>query len=87
MDDVDSEGKGPNMPPGTRVVFMPDRDDTKLGTIERQILHYDGGETFWGNVRVRMDDGRYLEANCWQCKKADSQCLMPQENKRESHSC
>ncbi len=66
---VDSEGNGPNMPPGTRVVFMPDRDDTKLGTIERQILHHDGGESFWGNVRVLMDDGRYIEANCWQCKK------------------
>ena len=71
MDDVDSEGKGPNLPPGTRVIFMPDRDDTKLGKIERQILHYDGGETFWGNVRVRMDDGRYIEANCWQCKKVE----------------
>jgi len=71
MSDVDSDGRCPNMPQGTRVVFMPDRDDTKMGTIERQLLHYDGGETFWGNVLVRMDDGRYIEANCWQCKKID----------------
>jgi hypothetical protein len=54
MSEVDSEGNGPNMPPGTRVVFCPDNDDTKEGTVEKQILHYDWNESFWGNVIVRI---------------------------------
>lgn len=65
----DSSGQAPSMPPGTRVKFLPDKDPTKLGTIEHQILHYDQGEFFFGNVVVVMDDGRRLRANCWQCEK------------------
>jgi hypothetical protein len=65
---LDSEGRSPNMPAGTRVMFLPDRDPSKHGTIEMQMLHWDCGESFFGNVRVRMDDGRYIEANCWQCE-------------------
>jgi hypothetical protein len=70
---LDSEGRAPNMPAGTRVMFLPDRDSAKHGTIEVQMLHYDCGESFFGNVRIRMDDGRYIEANCWQCKALESQ--------------
>lgn len=67
--DTDSSGKTPSMPPGTRVVFCPDRDYGKEGTVLMQKLHYDGAESFFGNVIVKMDGGRLMNVNCWQCKE------------------
>jgi hypothetical protein len=67
--ELDSEGEPPNMPPGTRITFCPDKDESKEGVVLVQILHHDCGETFFGNVIIKMDDGRHIEANCWQCKE------------------
>ena len=60
----DSKGDGLTLPPGTKIIYLPDK--TK-GTVVQQLLHYDGGESFFGNVRLQMDDGRKIEANAWQC--------------------
>lgn len=70
----DCEGNPPNMPPGTRIVFLPDHDAAKEGAVLYQRLHHDGYETFFGNVILKMDDGRCVEANCWQCEKVDKPC-------------
>lgn len=69
---VDSEGRLPDMPAGTRVAVGP--LGGKEGTVRIQKLHYDCGESFFGNVVVDMDDGASVEAHCWQCMKvANSQ--------------
>lgn len=64
--DVDSEGRSPNMPIETRVLVCPLQE---YGTIKYQRLHYDGEESFFGNVIVKLDSGNYAALNCWQCKK------------------
>ena len=60
----DSKGNSPTFPPGTKIIYLPDK--TK-GTVVQQLLHYDRGESFFGNVLLQMDDGRKIEANAWQC--------------------
>lgn len=62
---LDSDGLAPGMPPGTRVVFCPDQDDSKEGTVLYQRLHFDCAESFFGNVIVKMDDGQHIDGNCW----------------------
>jgi hypothetical protein len=47
-------------------MFIP---DSSTGTVQKQTLHYDCGEEFWGNLTVLMDDGTRLLCNCWQTKK------------------
>lgn len=63
----DDEGKPPNMPPSTRVIFA----DKSKGTVLHQQLHCDGYETFFGNVRIIMDNGDYIHCHCWQCKRIE----------------
>ena len=63
---LDSEGNPSPYPPGTRVVFLPDKRE---GSVIKQTLHYDCGEEFWGNLLVQMDDGMKLHCNCWQTRK------------------
>ena len=58
----DSKGNGPTFPPGTKIIYLPDK--TK-GIVVEQLLHYDGDEVFFGNVLLQMDDGRKIEANAW----------------------
>lgn len=62
----DSEGRAPDMPPGTRVKF-----GDKLGTIRHQQLHSDAHEQFFGNVVFESDDGLLSIVNCWMCRKVD----------------
>ena len=63
---TDSNGKGPQFVAGDRVYVGP----TKMeATVMRQILHYDGPETFWGNVELEYDDGVKGTSNSWQVKK------------------
>lgn len=64
----DSEGKAPDKPKGTRVTFLPEK---KNGTVLHQKLQYDGWDSFFGNLIVRMDDGELIEGNSWQFKKIE----------------
>lgn len=64
--DIDSSGCGPQFHPGDRVYVMPLGLE---GTIIRQTKHYDGPESFWGNVEIRYDDGVFGISNSWQVRK------------------
>jgi len=66
---LDSSGMPHSMPPGTRVVFCPNKDDSKEGTVLYQRLHFDCAESFFGNVIVKMDDGQQNDGNCWQFRE------------------
>ena len=63
---TDSEGNPPEFQNGDRVYVIP---LTVEATVIRQILHYDGPETFWGNLELQYDDGVKGTSNCWQVKK------------------
>lgn len=68
-DQCDSEGNGPKFLPGERVYVIPDKTEA---TIIYQILHHDMNETFWGNVRLRYDDGIEGISHGWQVRKLAS---------------
>lgn len=61
----DSEGNPPNFIKGDIIYCKP---ANMQATVIRQILHYDMGETFWGNLELEFDDGIKGTANCWQCE-------------------
>jgi len=63
---TDSNGKGPEFVSGDRVYVLPLKMEA---TVMRQILHYDGPETFWGNLELQYDDGVKGTSNSWQVKK------------------
>jgi hypothetical protein len=70
QEEEDDHGKSPTFPIGTRIVFCPDKDDSKEGEVLLQKQYLDGGHIWeWGNVIVKMDDGRYIEANSFQCRE------------------
>ena len=61
--ELDSNGKGPSFHPGQRVYVA----SLKMqATVIEQLLSYDYPESFWGNVRVRYDDGIEGVSNSWQ---------------------
>lgn len=62
--EIDSEGRTPNLPPGTTVGLT----DGKIGTVLHQQLHWDSGESFFGNVLVETDDGRTYIYHAWMCR-------------------
>lgn len=66
--DIDSDGHGPEYHKGDRVYVLPLKTEA---TIIKQIKHYDGWESFWGNVELEFDDGSKGLANCWQCKRVN----------------
>lgn len=64
--DIDSDGRGPKFHYSDRVKVLP------LGveaSVIRQELSYDCGESFWGNVTVKYDDGVMGVCNNWQLEK------------------
>ena len=63
---LDSDGNPPMFVAGDRVNVGPINKDA---TVIRQILHYDGDESFWGNVELMFDDGVTGKAHCWQVYK------------------
>jgi len=65
---LDSNGNEAPFQPGDRVIFLPEKT---LGTVEKQTLHYDCDERFWGNLMLKMDNGTRLHCNCWQTRKLD----------------
>jgi hypothetical protein len=60
---LDSFGRGPDFQPRQRVYVGPLK---MQATVIEQLLSYDYPESFWGNVRVRYDDGLEGVSNSWQ---------------------
>jgi hypothetical protein len=60
---LDSHGKGPSFHPGQRVYVGPLK---MQATVIEQLLSYDYPESFWGNVRVKYDDGLEGVSCSWQ---------------------
>jgi hypothetical protein len=60
---VDSNGHGPSWRAGERAWVAPLRVEA---TVIQQLLSYDGGESFWGNVELLYDDGARGVSNSWQ---------------------
>ena len=63
---TDSNGKGPSFLPGEKVLVLPNNMEA---TVIKQTLHYDGEESFWGNLELLYDDGIKGTSNSWQVKK------------------
>lgn len=64
--DIDSDGKGAAFHAGDRVLVGPLNMEA---TVIKQIKHYDGPESFWGNLELLYDDGMRGTSNSWQVKK------------------
>lgn len=77
----DSEGKPPCTPPGTRVTMKLDGEWVS-GTVLLQRLHWDMNESFFGNVIINTDDGRYIETHSWMTRREEDEAL--QANKSET---
>ena len=63
---TDSNGHKPDYNPGDRVYVHPMRQQA---TVIEQVLHHDGSESFWGNLKVRYDDGIEGISHSWQCAR------------------
>lgn len=68
MESKDSQGKPPSFLPGDRVYVAPIKMEA---TVIKQMLSYDGAESFWGNLHLKYDDGEMGVSNSWQCKKIE----------------
>lgn len=66
--EIDSEGRGPKFHRGDRVFVGPLKMEA---TVIRQVKHYDGPESFWGNLELVYDDGVKGHSNCWQCERIE----------------
>jgi len=62
----DSSGNLRSFYKGDRVKLLQVPWRGTMGTVVRQILHYDCDETFWGNLVVDWDGGVRGTCNCWQ---------------------
>lgn len=72
MDDeemLDSKGNPPRFLPGDRVYVMPVKMEA---TVIEQMLSYDSGECFWGNLKLKYDDGYEGTSHSWQVRKLDT---------------
>lgn len=66
-DDDDFPNLGPApFQPGDRVYVAPAKMEA---TVIRQIRHYDGPESWWGNLELMYDDGIKGTSHCWQVKR------------------
>lgn len=63
---IDSDGRGPKFHSGDRVFVKPLNMEA---TVIVQYLHYDGDDSFWGNVQLEYDDGTKGVSNSWQLEK------------------
>ena len=66
---LDSDKHPPTFISGDKVWVFPAR---KEATVIQQFLHYDCGESFWGNVEVKFSDGIKGIFNCWQIKTIET---------------
>lgn len=64
--EIDSDGRHPQFLQGDRVYVHPQR---QMATVIKQILHYDGPESHWGNLQLQYDDGIRGTSHSWQVKK------------------
>lgn len=64
--EIDSDGDGPRFLPGERVFVLPNNMEA---TVIKQILHFDGGDSFWGNLKLKYDDGIEGISHQWQVRK------------------
>jgi len=64
----DSEGKTRRWFIGDRVFVGP---NGMIATVVKQHLHYDGCESFFGNVSLMYDDGVKGTSHSWQLKDPD----------------
>ena len=64
----DSNGNPSPYKAGDRVYVLPLKMEA---TVIEQMLHYDYPESFWGNLRLRYDDGIEGESNSWQCARVN----------------
>jgi hypothetical protein len=64
-DDEDDEKPAP-FQAGDRVYVGPAKMEA---TVIRQIRHYDGSESFWGDLELQYDDGVKGRSHCWQVKR------------------
>lgn len=65
MNDNDDLGPAP-FQPGDRVYVAPAKMEA---TVIRQIRHYDGPESWWGNLELLYDDGIKGTSHCWQVER------------------
>jgi len=62
----DSDGNGPTYKKGERVWVPAIKMEA---TVIEQILHHDGSETHYGNVKLKYDDGVEGISHCWQLSR------------------
>lgn len=67
----DSDGFLAPFTKGKRVYVVPNK---MLATVKIQHLHWDGDESFWGNVDLIYDDGITGTSNNWQLIKVIGVC-------------
>lgn len=60
---MDDEGKEAKFKNGDKVYFIPTKE---YCTIVKQILSYDWGNSFWGDVIIKFENGETIECNNWQ---------------------
>ena len=66
MNERDSYGDLPDFKQGDRVFVLPLKMEA---TVVEQLMTYDYPEYFWGNVKLRYDDGVEGISHRWQLKK------------------
>lgn len=67
---IDSDGNGPGFHTGERVYVAPLKMEA---TVVKQRLHYDGPESFWGDLELLYDDGLSGASHCWQVTKVKNE--------------
>ena len=65
-DELDSNGNPAKFRPGDRVNVLPLKMEA---TVIEQYRSYDYPDWFWGNVRLKFDDGAEGTSNSWQLEK------------------
>ena len=79
-----SKGEPPYLPPET-IVYL--QSEKKYGTIKHQKLHYDVGETFFGNVIVHLDNDTYISTNGWMCLRVQDDCFISLLDEKQDKHC
>jgi hypothetical protein len=62
----DSDGNGPTYKKGDRVWVAAVQMEA---TVIEQVLHWDYPDSFYGNVKLKYDDGVEGTSNCWQLSR------------------
>lgn len=59
---IDYEGNYPRFIKGDKVRFIGKEE---VFTVEKQFLHYDGSDSFWGNVVLQDSNKELIKTHCW----------------------